>query len=189
MSEVSTWGPLPPTRPTPRRGGLPLRQRLRLRILGRRILALLAALALVGITHLRASLAPDGGNRPPTSEEHDPRSGPDGLDGGPPSPADGTVTEQGEVGPGAGWRGLDADQRALAIASPLAPLPLEVGDKIELVGVAADGQGGVLTELLTGPVEVLAVSTDAIVVAVPATAAPDIIELQAAGAIEILVVP
>ena len=57
------------------------------------------------------------------------------------------------------------------------------------MGVAADEQGGVRAELLTAAVEVLSVSADAIVVAVPASIAPKVIEFQAAGAIEILAVP
>ncbi|MCP4221859.1 MAG: hypothetical protein GY773_00770 [Actinomycetia bacterium] len=180
MVEVSTprLGAL--ARPPYRRRRLPLRRQLRLRILGRRLLALAAALILLAAG---GRLSPTGSAHPTdqtehTTKGHDPAS-PD-LDQG---------LESVASRPRSLWHDLSADERALAIAAPLAPLPLEAGDRIELVGVAADSQGVVRAEPLTPVVVVLSVSPEVIVVAIPTLTAPRVIEYQALGVVEMVAVP
>ncbi len=184
MVEVSTptLGAL--ARPPDRRSRLLLRRQLRLRFLGRRLLGLAAA-AILLVAGDRLSVT--GSDHSTEQAEH--------VAGGPGasqhrtdlSPNQGP--ESATSGPQSRWDGLSHDQRAVAIATPLAPLPLEVGDQIELVGVAADAQGVVRVETLTPAVVVLAVSPQAIVVAVPASSAPRVIEYQASGVVEMVAVP
>ncbi|MCP3991316.1 MAG: hypothetical protein GY724_19730 [Actinomycetia bacterium] len=184
MVEVSTPALGSLARPPYRRSRLLLRRQLRLRFLGRRLLGLAAAVILLVAgdwlpltgsdrsTEQAGHLASD-----PGPSEHrtnlGPNQGPESLASGPQSR----------------WDGLTSDQRAVAIATPLAPLPLEVGDQIELVGVAADREGVIRVETLTPTVVVLAVSPQAIVVAVPALSAPRVIEYQASGVVEMVAVP
>jgi len=78
------------------------------------------------------------------------------------------------------------EERAVAIAVPLAPLALEPGDTVDLIAVRADGTGGVVTEVLGEPVRVLAVSDRAVTVVASTVTATQIISFQAIGSVEML---
>jgi len=84
--------------------------------------------------------------------------------------------------------GLLADEVAVALARPPAPLPLADGDVVHLVGVTAGGQGGVRAAEL-GSARVLAVDDDSVTVAVRRAEAVALVEQRARGTIEILLTP
>ncbi len=171
-------------RPPYRRRRLLLRRHLRLRILGRRLLASAAALILLAAGN---QLSPAGSGNPTNKTEYA-AEGPN-YSQRQASPSRDQSLESVASRPQSPWHDLTADERALAIAAPLAPLPLEAGDRVELVGVAADSHGVVRAEPLTPPILVLSVSPQAIVVAVPAPTAARVIEYQASGVVEMVAVP
>ena len=87
------------------------------------------------------------------------------------------------------WHGLAPDERAVAIVPPAAPLPLDVGDRVELVAVAARADGTIHSYVIGPAVRVLTISPDSIVVVVPAELAPLVIDYQASGTIELVAAP
>ncbi|MEM7341481.1 MAG: hypothetical protein AAF467_22700 [Actinomycetota bacterium] len=95
----------------------------------------------------------------------------------PPGPA--TGSEAGRFGTG-------ADERMIALAPPLSPLPLEPGDLVELYGVRADlGADVAIVSPATGePARVVYAEADAVVVIVPQ---PDVEAVLAHDAVGTLV--
>ena len=74
-------------------------------------------------------------------------------------PAD-IVDEETSRAESVAWHGLGPDERAVAIVPPAAPLPLDVGDRVELVAVAARADGTIRSYVIGPAVRVLTISPD-----------------------------
>lgn len=95
-----------------------------------------------------------------------------------------------EVGPGGrSGDGLGPDERAVAIAPPLAVPPLAPGDRVEVVAVGLDAAGQPRATAIGDPVRITAVDDTAIVLAVPSSMVGPILAAQAAGPIETVRLP
>ena len=89
--------------------------------------------------------------------------------------------------PGSGW--LKPNERLLTVPLPIAPPPVDVGDKVELFGVMAPDNpfGTQVVRLTTGTVA--AVDETGVSVAVPDHRVTVVIEYLVLGVVEIVVVP
>lgn len=105
-----------------------------------------------------------------------------------PSPPSTVVIAEADAAP-AGSHGLKSDERAVAVARPRAPLPLEPGDHVELISVVAGGDGSIRSEILGSPARVLELNGESVVVAVPTDMARVVVERQAGGVIELVLTP
>ena len=99
--------------------------------------------------------------------------------------AEGARLEDGTLNAGSGPLGLATGEVAVAIERPLAPLPLQTGDVVELVAVSANEHGGASAVRLD-LARVLALDDHTVTVAVPTASAVPIIEYRAGGAIEMI---
>jgi hypothetical protein len=100
----------------------------------------------------------------------------------------GEVLVEPRLGPGRGL-GLDPGEVAVAVPRPLAVPPLAAGDLVQLVAVTAGGPTGASASLLDPLARVIDAGDESITLAVPAEAAPAVIEHQAAGTIEVVLTP
>ncbi len=88
----------------------------------------------------------------------------------------------------AGRFGLQPNQRAVTVPLPLAPGPLEPGQRVELIGISALGDGGpIAAETLATDVRVIAVGEDGLTVAVDRSLADDIYRTAAVGVVEVAI--
>ena len=157
--------------------GRRLRGRLRRRIALRKVLALASAVMAAVAVYVVGSPPPPAGTPAEASAAAQATSPP----GNPPSkPTDASV-------PG-GTLGLAADEVAVALQRPAAPLPLEQGHIVELVAVVADDRSGASANRL-GRARVVALDDRSITVALPAPAAWSLIEYRAIGTIETALTP
>lgn len=168
-----------------------LRARLRWRHHRRRLrpvaAAALGALTATALWWAQGPPGPDPG--PPTSPTTTlwpmpptPPSSPE-----PPGPA--PAPDASTTVPGAIQALSEPNLRAVALAPPVAALPIASGDQVELIGVMVGPDGTVAAQSLTGPVTVLSVSAGVVVVAVPTDQVASVLESQAQGTVELVGLP
>lgn len=84
--------------------------------------------------------------------------------------------------------GLGPDERAVTIPLPLAPGPLAIGQRVEVIGIQALGDGGpAVAATLAADVEVVDISEDGLTLVVPRPLAGDIYRTAAVGAVEVAI--
>lgn len=156
---------LRPTPRWPRRHITPIRARISRRLTVRRLATLAIAALLTGAV---SRMGPPGDARP--------------------SPQPDVVIVEADTAT-AGSHGLKSNERAVAVARPRAPLPLEPGDHVELISVVAGSDGSIRSEILGSPARVLELNGESVVVAVPTDMARVVVERQAGGVIELVLTP
>ena len=151
-----------------------LRGRLRQRMVARRVVTA-AAVAIVAVVGLRGQLSHGGTSSAerisPTPETSIAAVSPDS-----------SPTRRPEH-----RLGLAVDERAVALTPSLAPLPIVAGDTVELLALTA-ASGRVATDVL-GTARVISVDDRAITVAVGSPLAALVLERQATGSIELILLP
>lgn len=100
---------------------------------------------------------------------------------------EGEVVHEARLG-STGRLGLGPHERAVALKRPLASLPLETGDVVDLLAIVAGGPNGATNHQI-GTGRVVAADDDQIVVAVPAELAAPLLEYQAIGTVELALTP